>query len=252
MRNLLASTTIICSLAAGGVLAQDAPQTDTSADPTLQQTAPAASDDATSTDQMESTDTAASDESSDDLNPDADTDTAATDDAATGDMTATDTAESDTATEEMTTDTAAAGEAMDEEGTEEVASAEGVVREQSQNELRLDWINGATVVSPDGETIGDVNDVIFDGETGELTAAILSVGGFLGIGSKQIAVDWDQITIDNDANTLTSNLTREEAEAAPEYAFRDQEQPPAPAMDTGTGMGTSTGTGMGSGTTQLN
>ncbi|MGR3584658.1 MAG: PRC-barrel domain-containing protein, partial [Pseudooceanicola nanhaiensis] len=102
------------------------------------------------------------------------------------------------------------------------------------------------------ETIGDVNDVIFDGETGELTAAILSVGGFLGIGSKQIAVDWDQITIDNDANTLTSNLTREEAEAAPEYAFRDQEQPPAPAMDTGTGMGTSTGTGMGSGTTQLN
>uniref|UniRef100_UPI00300BE466 PRC-barrel domain-containing protein n=1 Tax=Pseudooceanicola nanhaiensis TaxID=375761 RepID=UPI00300BE466 len=114
------------------------------------------------------------------------------------------------------------------------------------------WINGATVVSPGGETIGDGNDVIFDGETGELTAAILSVGGFLGIGSKQIAVDWDQITIDNDANTLTSNLTREEAEAAPEYAFRDQEQPPAPAMDTGTGMGTSTGTGMGSGTTQLN
>ncbi len=122
------------------------------------------------------------------------------------------------------------GEAEAEEEvaqTQEPAS-EAIVREQAQNELRVDWITGTTVRAPDDETIGKVNDLILDGETGELTAAILSVGGFLGIGAKQIAVGWSELEIDYDANEISMNLTREEADAAPEYVFREREQPPAP------------------------
>lgn len=124
--------------------------------------------------------------------------------------------------------------------------AESIVREQAPNELRLDWITGTTVRSPDGETIGNVNDLIFDRESGEMSAAILSVGGFLGIGTKQIAVAWPELQIDYDANEITMSLTREEADAAPEYKFREQERPPAP--EPATGMGTGTGTGIGTGT----
>lgn len=105
---------------------------------------------------------------------------------------------------------------------------ESIVREQAPNELRLDWITGTNVTSPDGESIGNVNDLIVDGETGQLTAAILSVGGFLGIGAKQIAVNWNELQIDYDANEITMALTREEADAAPEYTFREQEQAPVP------------------------
>jgi len=230
MRKLLA-TTMICSLAAGGAFAQSATSEEAAPNTELQQNAPAASDDGAA---VMGAETAATEEAAE---PFEKTDTAATDDTAAEPVEETDTA----ATEQP---------AADAEGTE-VATSESVVREQAQNELRLDWITGTNVKSPDGETIGDINDVIVDGETGELTAAVLSVGGFLGIGSKQIAVDWSKLKIDYDANEISSDLTREEADAAPEYAFRDQEQPPAPAMDTGTGMGT-TGTGMGSGTTQLN
>lgn len=252
MRKLLA-TTMICSLAAGGAFAQTASD-EAAPDTQLQQTAPAATDDgAAAVTDTEATDTAATEEAA---KPVEETDTAATEDTeaepadAATDTAATD-ATDDAADGTLDTDTAATeAPAADAEGTD-VASSESVVREQTQNELRLDWITGTNVKSPDGETIGDINDVIVDGETGELTAAVLSVGGFLGIGSKQIAVDWSKLKIDYDANEISSDLTREEAEAAPEYAFRDQEQPPAPAMDTGTGMGT-TGTGMGSGTTQLN
>lgn len=111
----------------------------------------------------------------------------------------------------------------------EMASSDKVAREQSGNELRIDWIAGASVTSPDGTDIGSVNDAILDAETGQMIAAIIGVGGFLGIGEKQIAVPWDQLTINYDAREITTELTKEEAEAAPEYVFREREDAPAPA-----------------------
>lgn len=133
----------------------------------------------------------------------------------------------------------------------DAASAEKVVRDQKPNELLMDWVTGATVRSPDGDTVGEVEDVIVDKDSGKVTGAILSVGGFLGIGSKDIAVAWEELQIDYDAQEISIDLTRDDAEAAPEYAYRDQEDPPAPAASpvgtTGTGMGT-VGGGAGMGT----
>lgn len=108
----------------------------------------------------------------------------------------------------------------------EMANSDMVAQEQAPNELRLDWITGASVTSPDGDAIGDINDLIVDGETGQMIAAVIGVGGFLGIGEKQIALPWDQLTINYDAQEITSNLTKEQADAAPEYVFREQEGAP--------------------------
>lgn len=104
-----------------------------------------------------------------------------------------------------------------------------LVTEQQPNELRGDWVIGTSVTSPDGETIGSIQDLIIDEEEGKVTAAILSVGGFLGIGAKNIAVAWDELQMSFDAREITLDLTREEAEEAPEYVFRDRAEAPAPA-----------------------
>ena len=40
---------------------------------------------------------------------------------------------------------------------------------------------------------------------------------------------WDQLTINSDAQEVTTELTKQEAEAAPEYVFRKRETAPAPA-----------------------
>lgn len=103
-----------------------------------------------------------------------------------------------------------------------------VVQQQAGNELRLDWVTGATVTSPDGETIGKVSDLIMDRDSGQMVAAVIGVGGFLGIGEKKIAVPWARLAIDYDANQITSDLSRAEADAAPEYVFRERESMPAP------------------------
>lgn len=110
----------------------------------------------------------------------------------------------------------------------EMASSDKVARQQAENELRIDWITGTNVMSPDGQAVGRINDLIVDGGTGQMIAAIIGVGGFLGVGEKQIAVPWDQLTVNYDASQITTDLTREEADAAPPYAFREREQPPAP------------------------
>lgn len=141
----------------------------------------------------------------------------------------------DATTAPMGTDAAPAAEMPAGENTEaaadaaaeaDVAASGKVEQEQAANELRIDWITDATVNSPEGEAIGEINDVIIDGEAGTVKAAVIGVGGFLGIGEKQIAVPWDQLTINYDAQEISSDLTKEEAEAAPEYVFREQEAAP--------------------------
>ncbi len=103
-----------------------------------------------------------------------------------------------------------------------------VMSQQEANELRGDWIMGATVNSLEDEVIGSINDLILDTEDGRVTAAVVSVGGFLGFGAKQIAVDWNELQIDHDGQQVMLDLTREEADSAPEYAFRDRAEAPAP------------------------
>lgn len=121
---------------------------------------------------------------------------------------------------------AAAAEAAANAAAEEVAASGKVAQQQAMNELRVDWITGTTVTAPDGSAIGRINDLIVDGETGDMIAAIIGVGGFLGIGTKQIAVPFDQLSINYDAQEVTSELTKEEADAAPEYVFREREAAP--------------------------
>lgn len=117
-----------------------------------------------------------------------------------------------------------------------------IVKDQAGSEVRGDWVLGARVTSPDGASIGSIEDLVLDQGDGSVTAAVVSVGGFLGFGGKQIAVDWSELDINHDGNEITLDITRDDAEQAPEYSFRDRETPPAPDPATATG-GTDTGTG---------
>lgn len=131
------------------------------------------------------------------------------------------------------------------------APAEVIVESQEGSEVRGDWVLGARVYTPDQQMIGSIEDLILDLDGGAVNAAVVSVGGFLGFGSKEIAVDWSELEINYDANEVILGITRKQAEAAPEYEFRARESRPVPQTGTGTttdpGMGT--GTGMESGTT---
>jgi sporulation protein YlmC with PRC-barrel domain len=141
-------------------------------------------------------------------------------------------------------DTAPAEPAPVEEAPVEEAPAEPpvdvpdtVMQAQEPTDLLGSWIIGATVRSTEGEDIGPIRDLLINQEDGTVTGAVLSVGGFLGIGAKAIAVDWGELQINYDANEVTMALTREQADAAPEYQFREQEAPPPPPPPADPGLG---------------
>ena len=77
---------------------------------------------------------------------------------------------------------------------------------------------GSEVRSAANENMGRVVDVIAD-RSGRVRAAIIDFGGFLGVGSRKIAVDWNALHFSQgpDRNRVTLELTRDQVKAAPEY-----------------------------------
>ena len=80
-------------------------------------------------------------------------------------------------------------------------------------------ILGREVLGSTGEDMGRIVDVLVD-HGGQVRAAIIDFGGFLGVGSRKIAVEWNALhfppPIQADAK-ITLELTRDQVKAAPEY-----------------------------------
>jgi hypothetical protein len=78
---------------------------------------------------------------------------------------------------------------------------------------------GRDVRSPSDQDMGRIVDVIVDRE-GSVRAAVIDFGGFLGVGSRKIVVDWNALhfaSIASKSDSITLELTQEQVKAAPEY-----------------------------------
>ena len=78
---------------------------------------------------------------------------------------------------------------------------------------------GRDVRSAADEDMGRIVDVIVD-RGGSVRAAVIDFGGFLGVGSRKIVVDWNALhfgRIANKGDSITLELTKQQVTAAPEY-----------------------------------
>lgn len=84
-------------------------------------------------------------------------------------------------------------------------------------------ILGKKVRGADGADMGRIVDIVAD-KSGQLRAAIVDFGGFLGVGSRQIAVDWNAIRFPSDGKTdsVEVDLTRDQLRVAPVYKPGEQ------------------------------
>jgi len=80
-----------------------------------------------------------------------------------------------------------------------------------------DGVVGKNVRSASGEDMGRIIDVIVAAD-GEVRAAVIDFGGFLGVGSRKVAVDWHALQFGKDGKTgnVTSALTRDQIRISPE------------------------------------
>jgi sporulation protein YlmC with PRC-barrel domain len=80
-------------------------------------------------------------------------------------------------------------------------------------------ILGRQVLSSTGEDMGRVIDIVVD-RSGQVRAAVIDFGGFLGVGNRRVAVDWAALRFaptGSRYDRITLELTREQVNAAPEY-----------------------------------
>ena len=78
---------------------------------------------------------------------------------------------------------------------------------------------GKQVQGPSGENFGRVVDLLVDTES-RPRAAVIDFGGFLGVGSRKIVVDWNALhfgSVANKSDSITLELTKQQVSAAPEY-----------------------------------
>jgi hypothetical protein len=88
-------------------------------------------------------------------------------------------------------------------------------------------IMGRPVRDLSGKNIGRIIDVVVD-QGGQPRAAVIDFGGFLGVGDRRIAVDWNALHFapGNQASPVTLDFTPDQIKAAPEYR-ESMEKPPS-------------------------
>jgi hypothetical protein len=76
-------------------------------------------------------------------------------------------------------------------------------------------VNGTDVYNLGGEHLGTVDDIMIDKISGRAIYALMSFGGFLGMGEKQHPLPWSALTYDERKGGFVVNLDKKQLEGAP-------------------------------------
>src|SRR5438477_3471387 len=83
--------------------------------------------------------------------------------------------------------------------------------------MSADTLQGDSVINTKGEDLGNIEEIMIDVQRGRIAYAVLSSGGFLGIGDKLFAIPWRALTLDADRKCFVLNIDKERLEKAPGF-----------------------------------
>jgi sporulation protein YlmC with PRC-barrel domain len=76
---------------------------------------------------------------------------------------------------------------------------------------------GDSVVNDSGEDLGKIEGIMLDVQSGRIAYAVLSFGGFLGMGDKLFAIPWSALTLDTDQECFILHVPKDRLENAPGF-----------------------------------
>lgn len=83
--------------------------------------------------------------------------------------------------------------------------------------LKTSEIIGYSVISTDGEELGTIQEIVIDPHEDRVAYAVLSFGGFLGMGDKLIALPWEALLLKPDKQTAFLSIEKEKLRNAPGF-----------------------------------
>jgi sporulation protein YlmC with PRC-barrel domain len=87
--------------------------------------------------------------------------------------------------------------------------------------IAADRVEGTEVYNATGDHLGEVEDVIIDKRSGKVAYAVMSFGGFLGIGEKYHPVPWSILTYDTSKGGFVVPMNKAQLEGAPSYGAKE-------------------------------
>jgi sporulation protein YlmC with PRC-barrel domain len=91
------------------------------------------------------------------------------------------------------------------------------MRDYTPHVLSSSSINGDEVYNAQGEHLGEIKELMIDLNSGQIAYAVLSFGGFLGIGDKLFALPWEAFTLNSEEKYFVLNVDKERFDNAPGF-----------------------------------
>ena len=134
--------------------------------------------------------------------------------------------------------------------TSSMSGSQQFVSSQQTNQWLSSKFIGIDVVGADDKKIGDVSDVLFD-QQGKIEAYVIGVGGFLGIGAKDVALApsaFQPVKDNNNNERLKLSMTKDQLEKAPAFERKQEPRATTGAASPSSGVGSPRPTGAPAGT----
>jgi hypothetical protein len=90
-------------------------------------------------------------------------------------------------------------------------------RDETTNLISGDKVSGTKVYNTAGESIGEIRDLMIDKTSGKVAYAVMSFGGFLGMGEKYHPLPWALLKYDTSREGYVVNLSKTQLEGGPAY-----------------------------------
>jgi hypothetical protein len=88
--------------------------------------------------------------------------------------------------------------------------------------IESDRVEGTTVYDPNGDSIGSIKRLMIEKISGKVVYAVMSFGGFLGLGEEEHTIPWNKLDYDTNLGGYRTDITAEQLSGAPSF-YRDQD-----------------------------
>ncbi|MGE0095277.1 MAG: PRC-barrel domain-containing protein, partial [Alphaproteobacteria bacterium] len=92
-----------------------------------------------------------------------------------------------------------------------------IAKEETASLISADKVEGTSVYNTGDEKIGTIDDVMIDKRSGHVAYAVMSFGGFLGMGEKYHPLPWQMLHYDTAIDGYRVDLDKETLKGAPAY-----------------------------------
>ena len=97
-----------------------------------------------------------------------------------------------------------------------------IAKNETHELISSDKVEGTSVYDRNANKLGTVSNLMLDKRSGQVAYAVLSFGGFLGMGSSYHPLPWNQLTYNSNQGGYVIDLTKEQLEGGPTYSASNE------------------------------